>query len=163
MHKHFFSPNMNTNIFVFSPRIFGYPGKQYATFQFGICKYPIAHNMKLETWWMWLLPTKNLLMLRFRKVHVVDKRFVTPDSLAFHIIAKIFGKGLESACSGSYLLSSLLCLWQCFCFVLSSLTNHKLSLWRKKSVLPWQKRYLDILIGNCRWLIYFRTGWKTWA
>ena len=77
-------------------------------------------------------------------MHVVDKRFVTPDSLAFHIIAKIFGKGLESACSGSYLvktaqLSSLLCLRQSFFFVLSSLkravVNHKLSLWGKKLCL----------------------------
>ena len=50
------------------------------------------------------------------------------------------------------LLSSLLCLWQCFCFVLSSLTrtvvNNKLSLWRKKSLFCHNKK--DTL-GHIDW------------
>ena len=74
----------------------------------------------------------------------VDKNFETPGSLAFHFLATICEKGLESACSGSYLvktaqLSSLLCFRQSFYFVLSSLkraaVNHKLSHWGKKLCL----------------------------
>ena len=119
---------MNTNIVVFSPYIrVNLLQKRFFSLAYVDIRLRIiwnlrhdgCHSCQLRTYWCWgsgkcMLLTKGLCHLI--ALHQLDAR---------QLLCQI--------------LSSLLCLWQCFCFVLSSLTravvNNTLSLWRKKSVV----------------------------